>query len=630
VPDNALFVTGDEVPEWFRGVELMSAGMEWNAATGPVTITLEHLRDAVAATQDPHIQLPRIKLGHSSPVNGSHEDHNPFAQLGDAEPSFGQFVNLRLANDGAVLIADGDNIPWWLAQSAPSTYPNRSAEATWQVAAANFDVQTNGGKRYSMVVTAVSLLGVELPAVSDLDDLQALIVNGPSALASHSPVALGAIASHDTAVIDEAWDGPAEEAKIPNDAGKATLRKMYAWVDPDKDADTKAAYKLPHHKVVDGQPKTANVRGVRNALSRLPQSSIPEADHDSVRAHLNRHLEKYNASASASLSVSYDTVRHRFNWSWAVDREGNDFDGDTMWWWARDVRFDPDEIIADDDEGNLWSVPFSTDGEDEVTFGEPARVRQTYVPVAAAKAASFSRPDKQAERPAVIAAATDKAATGRPDPEEENPMDANVHEFLVGQGHDPETATEQQVQAAEAYVAAFPDATGAEPPADDPVEGEPQGEVEGGEPQAEGGEVGAPAREPVAASRQVPEGMRLIDEAELETLRAGAEAGTRLAREKATEERDRILMSARDEGRFPPSRLAHYTRLYEADPEGTKVLLTAAEDKGGLAKGAVPLEARAQIPDPEGDVALSADELPAGVSLLNPSERAELRARRSA
>jgi len=51
------------------------------------------------------------------------------------------------------------------------------------------------------------------------------------------------------------------------------------------------------------------------------------------------------------------------------------------------------------------------------------------------------------------------------------------------------------------------------------------------------------------------------------------------------QERDRILSAACSEGRFSPARLAHYTKMYDADPEGARRLLTAAEDQGGLAKG---------------------------------------------
>lgn len=464
---------------------------------GPCTITMAHLADAVTAcNEDPHVQPPRIKLGHTSAINGDGPDYDPFAALGDAEPSFGVFTNLRLINDGAVLVGDADNVPAWLAEIAPAAYPNRSVEAVWDIAAARTDVQTAGGRRYQMVLTAVALLGVHLPAVSDLEDLQALMADGPSALAA---------------------------------------------------------------------------------------TSTPPAP-------------------GAQLSVSYDTVRHRFNWAWAVDREGNDFDGDTTWWWARDVRFDPNEVIADDEEGNLWSVTFTTDGEDAITFAEPARVRQTYVPVAAARAASFSRPNKTAERPALASkpspksaapAAPIQAATARPEPEGVQPMDADVREFLAGRGIDPDSATAVQINAAKALMPAAPpegDEVGPGPEAEADETSEGQAEVE--TPETE--------RVPVAASRQLPEGAVIIDAEELARLRAGAETAARLATEQADRERNTVLAAARDEGRFPPARLSHYEKAWKADPEGTRILLTADEKDGGLAKGTVPLAAKSESPDPEG------------------------------
>ncbi len=510
MPDP-VFLSGDAVPDYLRGVELMTAGMGWPGMNGPATVTMQNLADAVAAADDPHIQPPRIKLGHTSSLNGDHPDFNPFAAIGDAEPAFGQFTNLRLTNDGAVLVGDATNVPVWLAEMAPAAYPNRSAEAPWEVESPQADVQTAGGKRYSMVVTAVSLLGVYLPAIQDLEDLSTLIMDGPSALAaSQTPAALA-------------------------------------------------------------------------------------------------------AGAGSALSISEDEIRQRFNFDWAMDAE-NGADEDTYWWWCREVRVSEGEIIADDDEGHLWMVPF-TDADGVTTFGEPGEVRKTYIPVAASvsQVACFARPSKPQRPP--VAAGTTPAAIARPD--QGVNMDDDVREFLVARGIDPEKATDVQINAASVLMAEQPAEAEAEPPEAD----EPVAEVEQEAPVAE--------RVPVAAAR-VPDGMSLIDSATLAELKAGAADGTRLAREKATETRDRVLAAARDEGRFPPSRLAAYSKMYDADPDGTTVLLTADEDKGGLAKGAVPLAARAQTPDPE-SAAFAVDQpLPAGVSILSPSERAESRARRSA
>ena len=116
------------------------------------------------------------------------------------------------------------------------------------------------------------------------------------AAGSVATVVAGPIAPHDTDVVDRPWDGGREEAEIPNDAGRAVLRLMYAWQDPDADPDTKAAYKLPHHEVEGGEPGPANVNGVRAALARLGQENtdIPDADRPGCERHLQRHLDRFN------------------------------------------------------------------------------------------------------------------------------------------------------------------------------------------------------------------------------------------------------------------------------------------------------------------------------------------------
>jgi signal peptide peptidase SppA len=100
------------------------------------------------------------------------------------------------------------------------------------------------------------------------------------------------IGVHHTDTVDTPWDGPAAESRLANDAGAATFRREYAWVDPAADADTKAAYSFPHHEVsADGTPGSANLNACRNGMSRLPQSNVPAADHPGVESHLQAHLD---------------------------------------------------------------------------------------------------------------------------------------------------------------------------------------------------------------------------------------------------------------------------------------------------------------------------------------------------
>jgi HK97 family phage prohead protease len=96
-----------------------------------------------------------------------------------------------------------------------------------------------------------------------------------------------AIPVHHTTTVDGPWDGPAAEAAAPND--KTVLRYMNAWVDSGEDPEEKGSYKFPHHEGHVGAP--ANLAAVRNALSRLPQAKIPDADRAAVERHLRAHLD---------------------------------------------------------------------------------------------------------------------------------------------------------------------------------------------------------------------------------------------------------------------------------------------------------------------------------------------------
>lgn len=109
------------------------------------------------------------------------------------------------------------------------------------------------------------------------------------------PLVVGMVCpSHDTAVAGGTWDADAQQGRLPSPMPMATGKKMYAWMDEamaEAGMMPKSAGKLPHHEVSsDGTPGAANLAGVRNALARLSQSDIPEADQAAVQAHLRAHL----------------------------------------------------------------------------------------------------------------------------------------------------------------------------------------------------------------------------------------------------------------------------------------------------------------------------------------------------
>lgn len=157
-------------------VELVTAGISWpgaggNDPEGTSTITLEHLVDfMVAGNDDPLIRPPRVKLGHArlQPTEDGFTtlgDHDPYW---DGTPCFGTVRNMRLTNDGGRLIGDLVDVPEWLRDAMPTHWPSRSIEWRW-------NVNTEGGKHYTVVMTAVSLLGVVEHAVKNLADVRRLL-----------------------------------------------------------------------------------------------------------------------------------------------------------------------------------------------------------------------------------------------------------------------------------------------------------------------------------------------------------------------------------------------------------------------------------------------------------------------
>jgi hypothetical protein len=140
-------------------VPIVSTGIEYPLGTGLTTFTDVQLKDAVsAATTDPAVVAPRIKLGHTSEYND--------ILVGEAEQAFGRIdvETMRMGDNGQTIFADYTGMPEWLASVLPMAYPNRSIEG-------NFDVETVTGKQHGMVIKAVSLLGVRWPGCQVLPDL---------------------------------------------------------------------------------------------------------------------------------------------------------------------------------------------------------------------------------------------------------------------------------------------------------------------------------------------------------------------------------------------------------------------------------------------------------------------------
>ena len=151
-----------------RGVPLVGTGIDYTIQTHPegFTISEEMLADAVLASGDPAIVAPRLKLGHDDPRFDSPEF--------DGEPAVGRIENIQLSENGQTVT--GDIVTFdWLAELIPLAYPSRSVEAGTGVTPMFIENrETVTGKKYRMVLTGLSLLGIVWPGCSTLDDLKLL------------------------------------------------------------------------------------------------------------------------------------------------------------------------------------------------------------------------------------------------------------------------------------------------------------------------------------------------------------------------------------------------------------------------------------------------------------------------
>lgn len=296
-----------------------------------------------------------------------------------------------------------------------------------------------------------------------------------------------------------------------------------------------------------------------------PDVQIIEAEEASLAGSVK-------ASGGVTASVNLEDVRRSYY---------DSLEASQMWWWIRAVYLDPNELIVDDDEGELYRVPFTISGED-IEFDDPKQVKIQYVDAPKTKASAALRAalaEALAPRERILASFNARADS-RPDStkKEDTPVgvDITLLRTLTGLTAEqlPDDATEEQINAA---LKQQQDAK-AEATSEEPEEGtsEPEGKVE--EP------------EPVAAGVKIPDGMKLVDEKSWQEVVAGAKTATELKATAETDRRKTDLDGAIKAGKFPKSRREHYEKMYQADPDGTRQLLAS------MAEGLIPVDERGATP----------------------------------
>jgi hypothetical protein len=472
-------------------VEIVQTGIEYPLSTGKATFTVEDLADMVESQGDPAVKAPRLKLGHTANLG----------LLEDGQPAIGTIQNLRLEQNGHLVVGDYVGVPTWLADVLPSAYPARSIEAA-------VGVETNTGHNWRLVLTDLALLGVVWPGVGTLDDIEALY----------------------------SADGP-ENIRV------LTTKE-------------------------EVQDVTRAARGVR-----------AQVDTEIVRRSYYEQLGQ-----------------------------------DQFWWWVRSMYVDPNELIVEDEEnGNLFRVPFDTKGEN-VEFGDPVAVKIVYKDKPASKqpdkqAAAWEAPPPPKGQPVAVFA---NRAESRPEQEDhmtvqsdvdlvalrtslglaDNASDDEVRTALASAGVIAPPGHEAEDETGRAVAAEQPGTSAPAGPRSDPAKPDntaPSGPTDPAErdsdrlpaPEAPAGTV-----EPVVAS----DGTVRLDRETYNRLLSGAQRGDIARTHQEMEERNRVISAAIADGKVPPSRRNHWERLWQQDQDGTKHTLTASVEQGGLAPGLVPVE----------------------------------------
>jgi hypothetical protein len=320
---------------------------------------------------------------------------------------------------------------------------------------------------------------------------------------------------------------------------------------------------------------------------------------DNVKVYTTEEVDDVTVAAAGRVQarLDVDVVRRQFYSS---------LEGSDSWnMWIRGQYYDPDELIVEDESsGDLFRVPYTINGQ-EVEFGDRVAVLEEFIDKpkqpekATALRAVFSAINTY-RQPVVLYASRDESrkdieVTGStvttPDPK--------ALRALVGLGEDAtDEALNTALEAAGIIFKPGSEGGNTAPGAESPGTTDSASSASGSPVPDVTGPSGNNKNDPaVAAPTQSPvAGVRTMDEETYQRLMAGATAGqTALARFENTD-RDTAISAAIKAGKIPKSRQEHWVEAWKRDPEGTKTLLTAAADKGGLAPGLIPVTETGGVP----------------------------------
>ena len=102
-----------------------------------------------------------------------------------------------------------------------------------------------------------------------------------------------AVRTHHTATSTKAWDANRAEKRLPDSAGPAARKRLFAWIEDN--ARVERTGKFPHHDVsADGKVGPANIRACSSGIGILNGgrggADISRSDRKAIYRHLAAHL----------------------------------------------------------------------------------------------------------------------------------------------------------------------------------------------------------------------------------------------------------------------------------------------------------------------------------------------------
>lgn len=255
--------------------------------------------------------------------------------------------------------------------------------------------------------------------------------------------------------------------------------------------------------------------------------------------------------------------------------------------WICEMQLDPDTqlIVMDDTSGGYFRVPFSIDG-DEVTFEDAVPVAVEYVDkpqkVAASSVVFASRAESLVDLATETEPDTTAAETTQPEP-----VPTETRQAALAIQAEPATEPHTPVAAAASGLTEETEVTGMDfsdeqlaalrvklgLPEDATLD--PTALVDGID------KLTASDGSPAAKAKHMP-GTITVDREVWDGMHKRIQALEEIRAKQAETERDRTLAAAVTDGKFAPSRVEHWRRLWEADPQGTRDVLAT------LTAGTVP------------------------------------------